>query len=135
MNISFQIDTSIPITDAERRVLIALAGGVPDDLDNKPVVQEAEPVKRTRGPNKPKEPVDTAPETDPDDDTRDQDVPEVAKADDDGPSLGDAVARATQLVSLGKKAEVKAALDVVGAKRVGELKGDAITAFLEALDA
>lgn len=50
-------------------------------------------------------------------------------------TLDDAVTLATQLVSDGKAPAVKAALAVAGAKRVSELKGDAITAFINELQA
>lgn len=48
-------------------------------------------------------------------------------------TLDDAVTLATQLVSDGKAPAVKAALAVAGAKRVSELKGDAISAFINEL--
>lgn len=50
--------------------------------------------------------------------------------DGDGPTLDDAVARATEMVGEQRTDEVKAALKVVGAKRVSELKGDQIAEFL-----
>lgn len=51
-------------------------------------------------------------------------------------TLEDAVTAATNLVSAGKAAAVKAALDKVGAKRVGELKGNAagLTTFMTTLE-
>ena len=45
-----------------------------------------------------------------------------------------AVAAATKLVSAGKSADVKAALAASGAKKVSELKGKGIQAFIEALE-
>jgi hypothetical protein len=51
----------------------------------------------------------------------------------DGPTLEDAVAAATALVSKGKAPHVKAALESVGAKRVSELSSDSIADFLAAL--
>jgi hypothetical protein len=53
----------------------------------------------------------------------------------DGPTMSDAVAAATKLVSEGGAAKVKAALAVVGAKRVSEMAESDIPAFLEALEA
>lgn len=50
-------------------------------------------------------------------------------------TLEDAVSKATKLVSGGKASEVKAALAAAGAKRVSELKGDAIGTFMQALEA
>lgn len=52
---------------------------------------------------------------------------------DDAPTMSDAVAAATQLVSSGESAKVKAALAEVGAKRVSEMAEDDIPAFLAAL--
>lgn len=54
--------------------------------------------------------------------------------DDAAPTMSDAVAAATQLVSSGEAAKVKAALSEVGAKRVSEMKEDDIPAFLAALE-
>lgn len=53
----------------------------------------------------------------------------------DGPTMTDAVARATTLVSEGGAAKVKEALATVGAKRVSEMDEKDIPAFLAALDA
>jgi hypothetical protein len=53
----------------------------------------------------------------------------------EGPTMSDAVAAATRLVSEGEAAKVKAALAVVGAKRVSEMAETDIPAFLAALEA
>lgn len=53
----------------------------------------------------------------------------------DGPTMADAVARATTMVSEGQAAKVKAALATVGAKRVSEMAESDIPAFFAALDA
>lgn len=53
----------------------------------------------------------------------------------DGPTMSDAVAAATKLVSEGGAAQVKAALAVVGAKRVSEMDEAKIPEFLAALEA
>jgi hypothetical protein len=64
---------------------------------------------------------------------------EAAKAEEDlvggAPTMSDAVAAATLLVSEGGAAKVKAALAVVGAKRVSEMDEGDIPAFLAALEA
>lgn len=52
----------------------------------------------------------------------------------EAPTLADAVAAATQLVSTGGAAKVKAALAVVGSKRVSEVAPENIAAFLAALE-
>jgi hypothetical protein len=54
---------------------------------------------------------------------------------DEAPTMSDAVAVATQLVSSGEAAKVKAALAEVGAKRVSEMKEEDIPSFLAALEA
>ena len=51
----------------------------------------------------------------------------------DGPSMEDAVAAATKLVSTGQAPKVKAALTAAGAKRVSELTADKIADFIAAL--
>lgn len=53
----------------------------------------------------------------------------------DAPTISDAVAAATKLVSEGKQAVVKAALTAVGAKKVSEMEADVIPSFLAALEA
>lgn len=56
---------------------------------------------------------------------------EPAEGDADGPTLQEAVDRATELVSDGKAKEVKAALKEVGAAKVSELDGpEQIAAWL-----
>ena len=68
---------------------------------------------------------DPEPEPDPEPESED---------DSDGPTMSDAVAAATQLVSSGEAAKVKAALAEVGAKRVSEMDESDIPAFLAALE-
>jgi hypothetical protein len=51
------------------------------------------------------------------------------------PTMADAVARATVLVSEGGAAKVKEALAAVGAKRVSEMDEDKVPEFLALLDA
>ena len=51
-----------------------------------------------------------------------------------GPSLSDAIAAATNMVSDGKANQVKAALAEVGAKRVSDLKAEDVATFLTALE-
>jgi hypothetical protein len=53
----------------------------------------------------------------------------------DGPTMSDAVAAATKMVSEGGAAKVKEALAVVGAKRVSEMAESDIPAFFAALEA
>lgn len=53
--------------------------------------------------------------------------------DDEAPTMADAVELATELVSDGRSADVKAALAEAGAKRVSELKGAGIATFVNTL--
>lgn len=65
--------------------------------------------------------------------------PEPAEEDllggEDAPTMSDAIAAATELVSSGGAAKVKAALAEVGVKRVSELPETDIVRFLAALNA
>ena len=54
---------------------------------------------------------------------------------DEAPTMADALAAATQAVSAGGSARVKAALASVSSKRVSEMKVEDIPAFLAALSA
>ena len=56
-----------------------------------------------------------------------------AEPEPEGPTMADAVAAATKLVSSGGAPKVKEALAAVGAKRVSEIPADSIAAFLDAL--
>lgn len=58
-----------------------------------------------------------------------------AESEPEAPTMSDAVAAATVLVSNGGAAKVKAALAVVDVKRVSEMKAEDIPAFLAALEA
>lgn len=63
----------------------------------------------------------------------DQAIAEMEAGLAEGPTVGDAVTEATKLISAGQQAKVKEALAGCGVKRVSELKGDSIAAFLIAL--
>src|SRR5699024_3346904 len=105
-----------------------------DDEEEEVEGEEEEPVKKAparrkaapkkAAPKKVEEPEVDEPEDDSDD------------AEDDAGeySLDDAVKLATSLVSDGRAADVKTALKNAGAKRVSELKGDAIGQFIEELE-
>lgn len=60
--------------------------------------------------------------------------PEPEADEDEGPTLEQAIEKATELVSEGRAAEVKGALKELGiSKKVSELEGDEIAQFLEAV--
>lgn len=98
------------------------AQDTPEPEAEKPAPKKA-PAKKAAPAKKPVEVKDPEPEAD--------DEPE---ADGDAPTMSDAVAAATQLVSSGKSAKVKAALESVGAKRVSEMDESDVPAFLAALE-
>lgn len=114
------IDTQNPLTEVERRVLSTLMDGsadFPTQSERQAAAKKA-PAKKAAA----------------------KAEPEPEEPDDDvlgGPSEEDlmeqAVAKATELVSNDEADKVRAALKVAGAKRVSELKGDAIQTFLDEL--
>ena len=120
------IDTSVPFSDTDLDVLRALAGA-PEIVPAKPAPKAAPPAKAEEAPAKPAPkaapPAKPAPKAAP-----------PAKAESGAPTLSDAVATATKLVSSGKTSVVKAALETVGAARVSELSEDKIADFLSALE-
>lgn len=124
------INTEAPLSDVDLRVLAALTGeGAPAPAPAAAEAEKAEekPKAKAKAAAKPK----PAPEPEPEDDDDDDD--DVVGG--DGPTLDDAIARATGLVQKGKSTEVKAALKAVGAKKVSELDSDQVAEFMAALDA
>jgi hypothetical protein len=109
-----------PMTQNELDIVHSLLGG--NDAPIKGKTEEAAPAK----PYKKAKPL-AAPEVEVDAEET-EDEPAADK-------LALAVKTATEMVAAGKTAEVKAALANAGAKRVSELKGAAIDAFLEDLNA
>lgn len=86
--------------------------------------QEAKAAAKPKAKPEPKDPEPT-PEPEP--------VVEAAPARDGEDMRAEAVRRATEMVSSGKAAEVKAALASVGAKKVSELSDDQVGPFLTAI--
>lgn len=112
------IDTN-NLSELDISMLAFLAGGT----------EEAEEVESTPAPVKVKKTKAPAPAPELEPETEEDLV------DGDAPTMADAVAAATVLVSEGGAAKVKAALAVVGAKRVSEMDDADIPAFLAALEA
>ena len=114
------IDTDT-ISDSDRALLTSLLGTAPM------------PARVPRTPKAPKgdaaEPVPPAVAVEP------EPVPPAVAAEPEAPTMADALAAATQAVSKGGSAKVKAALAVVDSKRVSEMKVEDISAFLAALSA
>ena len=125
MQITLTIDTSSPLSEQDRAILRAIAEDGTPALPapaEKPasVAKKAAPAPAKASPAK----ATKAPEPD---------VEEDEGTNDDAPTKQDAVDRATELVSTGKAAQVKAALNAAGVKRVSELKDADIPVFLDAL--
>ena len=93
-----------------------------------PVVVAPAPVKRAKKATPVLAPVvEVEPEAAPEED--------LLGGEDEAPTMSDAVAAATKLVSGGNAAKVKAALAVAGAKRVSEVAAEDLAAFVAALNA
>lgn len=125
MQITLTIDTAAPLSEQDRAILRVIAEdgtpALPTPAEKPaPVAKKAAPAPAKASPAK----ATKAPEPD---------VEEDEDASDDAPTKQDAVDRATELVSTGKAAQVKAALNAAGVKRVSELKDADIPAFLDAL--
>lgn len=123
------INTEQELSALDLRVLRALAGDNAEEAVSKPAKPAAAPAKATAAPKAEK----AAKKPEPDED---EDTTEEGDGDEDeakGPTLQDAVALATKLVSGGKAKEVKAALTELGAKRVSELDEDSIPQFIDKL--
>lgn len=130
VQISINVAPGDRLTDFELGILRACAGSttpepsINADAVDTPQSAQVAPIKTGKTSTKAatqKTEAEVAPEVD-------DDAP-TAKA-----TLEQAVSRATALVSKGKTETVKEALAAVGAKKVSELKGTAIAAFIEALD-
>lgn len=123
IHISINSDSDRDLTPHELGILRALA----NTGDAAPAVEGAASTAKTAK-QKDTPTLKSAPTPAPEED-------EASPEESSGGTLEDAVSRATALVSQGKTASVKEALAATGAKRVSELKGAMIGAFLKALDA
>ena len=143
MELHIHIADASVLTDADRSLLAAIAGvAKPIDFPSQAeriaaskTVEEKpeEPAKPAAKPAPAKpaaKPAPAKPKPEPEPEEADEEETETS-----GPTLDDAIAKATELVGAGKASDVKAALEAVGAPKVSALKGDAIAAFLEALSA
>lgn len=102
------IDTSVALSETDLAILALLTGE--EAAAPTPAKKAAAPARRT---------------------AKKAAAPEPDEEDEDGPTLDDAVARATEMVGEKRTDEVKAALKKVKAARVSELKGAQIAQFLE----
>jgi hypothetical protein len=146
--VQITINTAEPMSELDSAVLRTLLGGAgdwpavvePPAAPAKPAAKAA-PAKAATKPAPAKEkvaekaPTPPSPASAPSASSPSAASPEEAAEEaETGPTLQDAVAKATELVSSGGAPKVKAALSSVGAKRVSELKGASIAAFLAALE-
>jgi hypothetical protein len=122
------INTAEPLSDVDVAVLRTLLGENAETPVSAPVAAKAAPAAKKAAPKAEK----AAPEPEPEDEPE-ADEPEEDLVGDDGPTMEDAVALATKLVSSGQAAKVKAALGEVGAKKVSEIKAGDIATFVNAL--
>jgi hypothetical protein len=133
MPLTITITTELPLTPTERGILQVLLGETP-------AAPAAEPSKpKARVEKKNGAPVIVANDPEPEEEAAVEAAAEAVEPEPELPaeaevSLETAVARAMEKLSSGKQAEVKAALVTVGAKKVSDLKPEAIPAFLAALD-
>jgi hypothetical protein len=119
--VQITIDTSnLSELDVAMLAFLAEQGETTEEPEPAPEPEPAKPAKAAKKAAKP----EPAPEPEPEEDL----------VGGDGPTMADAVARATVLVSEGGAAKVKEALATVGAKRVSEMAESDIPAFLAALE-
>lgn len=124
------INTTEPLSDVDVAVLRTLLGEsgaetpapAPKAAAPAPAAKKAAPKAEKAAPE-PEPEVEEEPEAEADEDL----------VGDDSPTMEDAVALATKLVSSGQAAKVKAALSEVGAKKVSEIKAGDIATFVNAL--
>lgn len=135
MNITFdtnnlsELDTAILSLLVGREANIAAATPAKAATPATPAKAAAPaPAKKAAAPAAPKEEPAEVPTSEEAGDTGEEDLLGGQ------PTMADAVAAATQLVSSGGAAKVKAALATVGAKRVSEVAETDIAAFLAALN-
>lgn len=132
-----------PIDDADRalmRFLVRDGGSTGNHLqvetpapseapaEEEKVPQSTRVARKVRGAKAAEPKEEPAPEPEPAAEEDDEDLLGT-----EGPTLEDAVARATALVSDGKAPDVKAALAKVGVARVSKLPADKVEEFIDAL--
>lgn len=149
MNITITVDTDTPLTDHDKSILLAVAGATTvlatvEEFDA-PAASGSEPEeKKPRRTRRTKEQIaaDEAAKKEAQASAKKEETPAADEADEDAaedllggdkPTMQDAVARATELISDGKTALVKGALAEAGASRVSELDDAGIATFLAAL--
>jgi hypothetical protein len=123
------INTAEPLSDVDVAVLRTLLGESAETPVSAPVAAKAAPAAKKAAPKAEK----AAPAPEPEEEPEAEADEDLVGGDDDAPTMEDAVALATKLVSSGQAAKVKAALGEVGAKKVSEIKAGDIATFVNAL--
>ena len=123
MQIQFTVNTGDVLTDADKAFLRVLLGedNVPATVTSISAVPD-KPAPAKPAPAKPA-PAKPAPTPKP------EPVPEK----EDGPSVQDAIVAATKFIEQDRVPEVRAILTELGVKKVGDLSGSNIQAFLDKL--
>lgn len=134
MQITFDTENLSPLDYKVLAVLGGVATAPADEAEaavSAPAPKKAAPAAKKAAPKAEK----AAPE--PETEEEPEEEPEAEADEDlvggDGPTMEDAVAAATKLVSSGQAAKVKAALGEVGAKKVSEVKAEDLATFVNAL--
>ena len=121
------------LTDLDRELLARLVGTAPMPARVPKAPKSSPTVSEPTEPERVATVLPVAKEAG--DDPADVAEPELPFSDPEAPTMADALAAATQAVSKGGSAQVKAALASVNSKRVSEMKVEDIPAFLAALSA
>lgn len=130
------INTENPLSETDKAALRALIGDSVETPVSAPAAATPAKAAKKAAPKAEKAAPEPEPEAEPEgndnagDDATDDGEDLVGG---DGPTMEDAVALATKLVSSGQAAKVKAALSEVGAKKVSEVKDEDIATFVNAL--
>lgn len=129
MKITIDTDTLSEL-DIAMLAFLADQGEATEEQDPEP-----EPPKPTKKAATKKAAAKVEPEPEPEEEDLVADEEEDLIAAEAPPTKSDAVAAATELVSNGGTAKVRAALEVVGAKRVTDMDDESVPAFMAALAA
>lgn len=128
MQIQFTVNTGEVLTDADKAFLRVLLGDADAPKATVTSISQPQPngAAKKPAPAKPPAKPEPAPKPEPE--------PEpVVEAEPEGPTLQDAINAATKFVQADRVPEVRAVLNELGAKKVGDLSGANIQAFLDKL--
>lgn len=137
------LNLELPLSPEDKETLLSLAGEHPDTAPhtnivvNSPQAKPEEPKPKAKPGPKPKtkpEPAKEEPAPEPEPELPKEETPaDPETPTSDGPTLQDAVGRASELLSDGRADDVKAALASLGVQRVSQLKAEQVPDFLKEL--